>query len=425
MKRVRNAALGAGLGLAGAYGYRAATYKREASRGFDLSKPPAPGSDEFANLIEALAGSPLRRGNRVEILRNGREIFPPMIEAIKSAQETVDFVTYIYWTGEGIAPFGDALVERAASGIEVNILLDAVGSRAKIDRDVVDRLQEAGARLVWYHPPHWYTLQKFNNRLHRRILVVDGKVGFTGGVGIAEEWTGDAEDPDHWRETHVRVEGPAVRDLVGGIEENWAESTRNILTGSHTPPLEAFTDGIDVQVTRSSPTKGSSDVERLFYAAIVGARERIWLTTAFFVPRQAFTDALCDAVARGVDVRVLTNGDNVDKEVVREAGQLSFGELLQGGVRIFEYQRTMLHAKVLTIDGAWATVGSNNFSSRSFALNSELTFTIRDEGVVSELEKHFFDDLDASREIDLQSWSNRPLAKRLYERAGSLARAEF
>jgi cardiolipin synthase len=426
--RTRNAMLAAaGLGLAGVGGaLKVAKDKKTAARGFDVTDPPAPGSREFGRLLESLTGSPVRRGNRVQVLRNGDQIFPAMTQAIESAKHNIDFSSYIYWTGGPvIAGFGDALIERAAAGVEVSILLDAVGSAAKIDHGLVERFREAGAHVAWFRPPRWYTLDKTNNRLHRRLLIVDGHVGFTGGIGVGEEWTGDAQDPDHWRETHLRVDGPAVRDLTGGFQENWAEATQRILTGTHLPEISVFDDGIDAQVTRSSATKGSADIEELFYSAIAGARQRLWITTAFFVPPDAFIDALCDAARRGVDVQVLVNGPEIDKEIVRRAGQRSYGTLLQGGVRIFEYQQTMLHAKTLLVDGTWASIGSNNFSNRSLALNSELSFSLTDERIVAELEQHFRNDLQVSKEIDPDTWRNRPLRKRAVERATTLVRDQF
>jgi cardiolipin synthase len=412
--------------LAGVGALKVAKDKKTAARGFDVVDPPVPGSPEFGRLLESLTGSPVRRGNRVEVLRNGDQIFPAMVEAIASAQDTIDFSTYIYWSGgDTIAAFGEALVERASAGIQVSILLDAVGSGVKMDRTLVERLEEAGARVEWFRPPRWYTLDKANNRLHRRLLIVDGSVGFTGGVGVGEEWTGDAQDPDHWRETHVRVRGPAVRDLLGGFQESWAEATQRILTGAHLPDIAGFDDGIDVQVTRSSATKGSTDIEELFYCAIAGARERLWVTTAFFVPPDAFVDALCASADRGVDVRILVNGPHIDKEVLRRAAQRSYDRLLGCGIRIFEYQRTMLHAKTLMVDGAWASIGSNNFTNRSLALNSELSFSLSDNRIVAELEEHFRNDVGLSNEFDLEGWRNRPLRKRAVERAISPVRDMF
>jgi len=421
----RRAALVGGLGLAGVYAFETAQYHRTAGKGFELDDPPAPGTPAFARLVEALTVAPLRQGNRVKVLRNGDEIFPAMLEAIRSARRTVNFATYVYWTGSIAPQFAEALAERAEAGVEVNVLLDAVGA-AKMDRSLVDRLQRSGATVAWFRPPKWYTLHKLNNRTHRKILVVDGRVGFTGGVGIAEEWTGNGEDPDHWRDTHVRVEGPAARDLLGGFLDNWAEATQRILSGpDHLPDVEGFDDGIQVQVTRSTAEKGSTDAEHLFYAAVACARERIWVTSAYFAPRRAFVDALCDAAGRGVDVCVLTNGPHIDKQLVRQAGRRSYERMLGCGIRIFEYQRTMLHAKVLIVDANWATVGSINWDNRSFALNDELNISLRERALVVELEKHFLADLDDSVEMDLAAWQARPVVVRARELASAAVRREL
>lgn len=424
-RTIRNAAILGGLGLAAVYAFEAAQYRRTAAKGYQLQNPPTPGTADFARLVEVLTVAPLRQGNRVTVLRNGSEIFPAMLAAIQHANETVNFATYVYWTGSIAPQFAQALGERAAAGVEVNVLLDAVGA-AKMERGLVDQLERAGATVAWFRPPKWHTLHKLNNRTHRKILILDGKVGFTGGVGIAEEWTGNCEDPEHWRDTHVRVEGPVVRDLLSGFVDNWAEATGRILSGrQHLPDVDGFDDGIQAQVTRSTAQKGSTDAEQLFYAAIACARERIWLTTAYFAPRRAFVDALCDAVRRGVDVRVLTNGPHTDREVVRQAGRRCYQQLLARGGRIFEYQRTMLHAKVLLVDSHWVTVGSVNFDNRSFALNDELNISFRDPGVVAELEKHFLADLEDARELHLAAWRARPLAMRARELASALMRREL
>ena len=424
-RRWRRAAALGGAGLAGLYAFEAAQYRRTAAKGFELRDPPAPGTPGFARLVEALTVAPLRQGNRVRVLRNGKEIFPAMLEAIRSARATIDFATYVYWTGRIAPEFAHALADRARAGVEVNVLLDAVGA-ARMDRALVELLERAGATVAWFRPPKWYTLHKLNNRTHRKILVVDGRVGFPGGVGIAEEWTGDCEDPEHWRDTHVRVEGPAVRDLLGGFLDNWAEATHCILSGpGQLPDVRGFDDGVQVQVTRSTAEKGSTDAEQLFYAAIACARKRIWVTTAYFAPRRAFVDALCDAVRRGVDVRVLTNGPHIDRQAVRHAGRRCYEPLLRCGVRLFEYQRTMLHAKTLIVDADWASVGSINFDNRSFALNDELNLSLQDQAVTGELEKHFLADLDDARELDLAGWRARPATARARELASALARREL
>jgi cardiolipin synthase len=260
--------------------------------------------------------------------------------------------------------------------------------------------------------------------MHRRLLVVDGRVGFTGGVGIADVWTGDAQDPQHWRETNVRVEGPAVRDVLGAFVENWTGWTHRIVGDRHFPPLDDVADGARVQVTRSSPTGGVTTAGELFYAAIAGARQRLWLTTAYFTAGSMFMGALADSSRRGVDVRVLVNGPNIDKELVRETAQHAYGPLLEAGVRIFEYQPTMLHAKVLIADD-WCNVGSSNFDDRSFALDNELNLSLGGGGSVGELEQHFLEDMERSEEFDLARWRRRPLHTRVLGYAGQWARQSF
>ena len=418
---IRRSVAGAGLGLAAAYAYNVARYRRAAGQGFDLPHPPAVGSNEFAAFIEVLAQAPRRPGNRITILRNGCEIFPAMLEAISSARECINFSTYIYWTGDIAPRFADALATRAAEGLEVNVLLDAQGS-ARMDRGLLDKLRKSGATVVWFRPPHWYTVGKLNKRMHRRLLIIDGKIGFMGGVGIAEQWDGNADDPEHERETHLRLEGPAVRDLQGGFLENWTEATSALLSAAHFPDLHAFAEGIPAQVARTVPTASTRGLEEILWAAVAGSKERIWVTTAFFAPRRAFIDALGDAARRGVDVRILTGGPHQDKQIAREAGHRSYDKLLQAGVRIFEYQQAKLHAKVITIDGIWAHIGSSNLDNRSIALNDEINASIQHTTVAAELEQHFRDDLQTSQELNLQNWRRRPLRKRAQEYATELTR---
>jgi cardiolipin synthase len=277
-----------------------------------------------------------------------------------------------------------------------------------------------------FRPPKPYALKRLNHRTHRKLLIADGRVGMTGGVGIAEEWTGDAQDPDHWRDTHVRVRGPVVRGLQGAFAENWLEATGDVLVGDgHLPRLDELADGGAMQVVRSSAGVGDTNAEALFFLAIACARERLDLTTAYFAPRPAFVRALSDAARRGVDVRVLVPGPHSDKEVVRVAGRAVYDELLGHGVRIFEYQPTMLHAKTLSIDGVWAAVGSVNFDNRSFALNDEATLCVQDPRFAARLDEQFVRDLDLSEEIHSERFADRSNGHRLREVAAKLARREL
>jgi cardiolipin synthase len=280
--RLRGALAGAGLGATGILGYQVARYRRGTRRRFDLRDAPAPGSAEFARLVSAMSGAALRPGNRVVVMRNGVTL-GAMLEAISSAKATIDLSSYIYWPSDISDRFSDALIERADAGVEVNVVLDGYGS-AKLDGGRLDRLERSGVNIAIFRPPSWYQVRKLNNRMHRRILVIDGTLGFVGGVGIADVWSGDAEDPDHWRETHLRVEGPAVTDLLGGFLENWTEATGGLLSAAHVPEIAPFDDGVPLQVTRSTPIGGPTATTQLFYTAIAGARERLWMTTAYFAP---------------------------------------------------------------------------------------------------------------------------------------------
>ena len=414
------AAVPVGAGLALTYVYGAARYRRNSRRGYELKDAPRPGSREFDNLLEGITGSQPRAGNRVRILRNGCRTFPAMLDAIRSAERTIDLSSYIFWPGQVTDEFTEALCEKARAGVEVNLVFDGYGS-AKLDRETVGKLEDAGADVRFFRPPAWYTLDKLNNRMHRRLLIVDGRIGFAGGVGIADVWTGDAQDPEHWRETHAMLDGPAVRDVLGGFMENWAEASGVLLGSDHFPKLAAYEDGVDVHVIRSSPRSGGTATAQAFHAAVAGAQERLWITTAYFVPDDHLLEMLCSAARRGVDVRILVNGPNIDKEVARETSQRHYGPLLEAGVRLFEYQPTMLHAKVMIADG-WANVGSSNLEHRSFGLDDELVVAFRDPGLVGELARHFTEDLEVSVEFDLDRWRRRSLAKRAREALGDLFR---
>jgi cardiolipin synthase len=411
----------AGVAALGVYAGQAAKFRRQARRILELPEPAAPGSPAFCRWMEGACTAPLREGNRVSVLRNGNEIAGSMIDAIAGAESSVDLSNYILWSGAMAQDFVDVLAERARAGVEVNVLLDAWGS-AKRNAELAHELERAGVALAWFRPPRWHQLDQFNNRMHRRVLVVDGTVGFTGGFGMGDEWIGDAEGPGHWRDTHLRLEGPVVRDLAGAFHDNWSESSGRLLGSSHFPELPPIAGGAGVQLSRSSPGHGPAATELLFLAAVLGARERLWVATAYFAPRRGVVEALVAAARRGVDVRLVVNGQEIDKPPVRRAGQRDYARLLEAGARIFEYQRTMMHSKVLVVDDAWATVGSANWDNRSMALQEEINCSVMDPGVVAELEKDFLEDFDDSEEIDLDRWRQRSPAARAYEAVSALFR---
>lgn len=395
--------------------------RRTARRTLTTERAPEPGTPEFSRVQEILASTTSRDGNRIEVLQNGCQIFPAMVESIRSAQDTIVLSTYIWWGGEAAKQIALELAERAAAGVQVKVVLDAFGSM-RIDHSILATLHDAGIHTVWFRPIRWHQVRKMNNRLHRRILVIDGRTALVGGVGIAAEWEGDCERPESWRETHLRIEGPAVRDLLGAFAESWAEATGEILTGRHLPVLTKSQPGVSAMITRSSSAKGSTALEQLFQLAISSARHRLWITTAYFAPSFGFVDQLCAAAQRGVDVRLLVNGRPIDKEVVRKASQHSYEKLLSCGVRIFEYEKARLHAKVIVADERWANVGSANFDVRSLALEDEVTVSVRDEKIATQLADQFLKDTAQSNEITLATWRKRPLTNRLGEQAAELVR---
>lgn len=408
------------------YGAESLRHRREQGDGYDLhAGEPAVGDEEFLYAAEALTAAPISRGNEAELLVNGDRIFPAFLETIRGAERTVNLLTYVYWRGDIANDVAAALCERARAGVEVNVLLDAIGT-AKMETSLLGDMRDAGVNVARFRPPKPYALKRLNHRTHRKLLIADGEIGMTGGVGIAEEWTGDAQDPEHWRDTHVRVRGPVVRGLQGAFAENWLEATGDVLVGDgHLPHLDELEDGGPMQVVRSSAGVGDTNAEALFFLAIACARERLRLTAAYFAPRPAFVQALCDAAGRGVDVQILVPGPHIDKEVVRVAGRAVYEELLGCGARIFEYQPTMLHAKSLSIDGAWAAVGSVNFDNRSFALNDEATLCVQDPRFAARLDGQFARDLEVADEIHPGRWEDRPQGHRLRETAAKLARREL
>jgi cardiolipin synthase len=287
-------------------------------------------------------------------------------------------------------------------------------------------MEDAGVRVRRFRPVKPYAIRRVTNRTHRKILVADGATGMTGGVGIAQEWTGNAHDPEHWRDTHIRVRGPVVRGLQGAFAENWLEATGEVLAGEdYLPQLKPVDGGGAMQVMRSSAGVGDTDAEALYYLAIASARKSLFLTSAYFAPRPAFIEALVEASRHGVDVRILVPGPYTDKGIVRQAGRSSYNRLLSEGVRIFEYQPTMLHAKCLVVDGVWSSIGSVNFDNRSFQLNDEATLCVQSRHFARQLTEVFEKDLAQSEEFLLDRWKKRPLGQRVLEQVGRLIRREL
>jgi cardiolipin synthase len=418
----------AGLAAWGAawYASESLRHRREQGHGYQLRGERLDVSErEFLRAAEALTGAPISEGSEVELLINGDRIFPAFLDTIEQARSTVNLLTYVYWRGDIAHEVASLLCRKAREGVEVNVLLDWVGT-AKMDRGLVAEMREADVCVAKFRPLKPYAVRRLNNRTHRKLLVADGRVGMIGGVGIAEEWTGDAQDPDHWRDTHVRISGPVVRHLQGAFAENWLEATGDALVGDgYLPELEPLDEGGPMQLVRSKAGVGDTNVEALYFLAIESAQRTLDLTAAYFSPRPAFVQVLCDAAERGVHVRVLVPGPHIDKEFVRIAGRAAYEALLDCGVEVFEYQPTMLHAKTLCIDGAWASVGSVNFDNRSFQLHDEATLCVQSETFAARLTEQFERDLDASEAIRPGRWHDRPLHHRAAERVLGLARREL
>ena len=368
----------------------------------------------FQQTMHALTGSPLLDGNRVEILRNGVQFFPSMLAAIRTAQKAINLEFYIYWDGKIGKQFAEALAERARAGVAVKVILDAIGS-AQMSQSLIDFMRRNGIDLEWYHPLRWYTLSRYNHRTHRKLMVVDGTVGFSGGVGIADEWLGDADSKDHWRDTVVRVEGPVVMQMQFAFMDNWVKSRGELLTGLDYFPQVEPPGHHRTQVIKSSPSEGSSAVKLLYIVSIVSATKSIYISNAYFLPDRDTLRALEGAIRRGVDVRVIVPGEINDVPIVRQASRMHYDLMLRRGIKIYEYQPTMMHAKTMVVDGIWSTVGSSNFDERSFRLNDEVNVNIYSEEIAQQMESMFFEDLKRSEEITLRKWFRRPRWSRVKE----------
>ena len=371
---------------------------------------------QFLRSMGLLMGPSILEGNKATELINGDRIFPAMLQAIRAAKKTVLFETFIYWSGDIGNKMAGALAERARAGLKVHVLLDWVGS-SRVEDAIVDRMKSAGVEVRKYHPLTWYNLDRMNNRTHRKLLIVDGAIGFTGGVGIAPQWTGNAQDPDHWRDTHYRVEGPIVAQMQSVMLDNWSKATGKVLHGrDYFPPLQAVGEQ-SAQMFASSPNGGSESMLMMMLLAITAATRSIDIANAYFVPDDDTRRALVAAAKRGVRVRILVPGKYIDTATVRRASRGLWGELLEAGVQIHEYLPTMLHCKLMVVDGLMTSVGSTNFDVRSFRLNDEANLNIYDAAFAVRQTEVFEADLKQSRRVTLQTWRARPFTEKLHEHA--------
>ena len=381
-------------------------------------------SPDFERALGSLLGPGIVGGNAVTELLNGDQIFPPMLAAIQGAKKSITFETYIYWSGDIGKQFADALSERARAGVRVHVLLDWVGS-AKMDESYLTEMKEAGVQIEKFHKPHWYNLARLNNRTHRKLLVVDGQVAFTGGVGIAPQWMGNAQDPDHWRDSHYLVRGPVVAQMQATFLDNWLKVTGKVLHGAlYFPPI-APAGAQKAQMFSSSPSSGSESMQLMYHLAITAAERSIDLSVAYFVPDELTQKHLMDALARGVRVRFITPGEHTDTDTVKAASRATWGPLLQAGALIYEYQPTMYHCKVMIVDQLLVSVGSTNFDNRSFRLNDEANLNVYDAAFARRQTEVFEDDLKRSRRVTYEEWLNRPLREKAHEKLTGWLRSQL
>jgi cardiolipin synthase len=379
---------------------------------------------QFLRSMGSLLGTALLPGNSVTELLNGDAIFPPMLEAIRGAQQSITFETFIYWSGDIGQKFANALSERARAGIKVRVLLDWVGS-VKMDEAMLDQLKDAGCEVERYHAPKWYHLTRLNNRTHRKLLIVDGRIGFTGGVGIGDEWTGNAQDPAHWRDTHFKVIGPVVAQMQSVFMVNWIKARARVEhTVEYFPELPPAGNQY-AQMFHSSPDEGTENIRLMYLLSIACARESILLEQSYFVPDDLITEMLVAAAQRGVHVEVIAPGEHTDTPNVRQASRARWGPLLEAGIQIFEYQPTNLHSKVMVVDGIWSSVGSTNFDNRAFRLNDEANLNVYDRGFAAQMVQTMNKDKLLSREITLEQWKARPWHVKARDRFWSLFRQQM
>lgn len=379
---------------------------------------------QFLRTMGQLLGPGILPGNRVTALHNGDQIFPAMLKAIRGARETITFETYIYWSGEIGKKFSDALCERAQAGVKVHVMLDWIGC-GKLEKKYLEDMKAADVEVEFYHPLRWYNLGRMNNRTHRKLLVVDGRIGFTGGVGIADQWQGQAESKDNWRDSHYQIEGPAVAQMQAAFTDNWIKTRSEVLLGSNYFPELKPEGNLRAQVFKSSRGEGSESVRLMYLLSIASATKTIRLQAAYFVPDQLAIETLVAARKRGVKIEIIVPGPDMDSKVVQSASRSRWGALLDAGVEIYEYQPTMYHCKVLIVDDVWVSVGSTNFDDRSFRRNDEANLNIYDAAFAVEQSKVFEEDKGKSRLMTRAEFKKRSLCGKILDKFVGLFRGQL
>jgi cardiolipin synthase len=381
------------------------------------------GDPDFRRALGILLGPPLVPGNRITTLVNGDQIYPEMLNAIRGAQTNITFETFVFRDSVG-ATFVEELSNAARRGVQVHMLLDWVGSRM-MNQDLLQAARAAGCDLHVYHPPSWYHLGRLNNRTHRKLLIVDGKTGFTGGVGMGIEWKHGLWGSPPWRDSHFKAEGPVVAQMQAVFVDNWIKATGRVLHGAEYFPKLLPVGDMDAQMFGSSPVGGSESMHLMVLLALTAARTSIDIENAYFVPDKLTVESLCSAARRGVKVRIVVPGRYTDARLGRWAAQGLYGALLECGIKIYEYQPTMMHCKVMVIDGVWSSVGSANFDDRSFRLNDEANLNVFSDELAREQIRLIDADIRQSRRLVLKKWRNRRFGRRVNERLALLLRSQL
>ena len=394
---------------------RGATVRTVIAEG-DRGGPPRVTDPLFPRTMELLTGTHIEPGNEIEVLLNGEGTYPKLWKDIASAQKTLTVQMYFSQPGVVADTMAKYLAERARAGVRVLVLLDAFGSGTLTD-EWEDTLVKAGVEVAWLRKVRWYTLHKATQRSHVRVVVVDGRVGYTGGFGLADYWLGDGRHKEQWRESNIRFSGPTVAALQAAFAAGWAETTGELLTGDmFFPPIAFETDGnVHAGLMHSLPTIGSTPAERFLALSIAGARKTLYISNSYFVPNVDFCNLLISAARRGVDVRVLTVSSETDVKTTWYAGRALYEMLLEGGVKIYEYKPAMMHAKTIVVDGYFSAVGSMNFDNRSIAFNNEAQIVALDSAVGKQMDEIFLEDLKYSEEIKLETFRKRPWTGKVLE----------
>jgi cardiolipin synthase len=379
---------------------------------------------QFLRSMGQLLGPAILPGNQVTALQNGDQIFPAMLGSIRGAHESITFETYIYWSGDIGRQFSEALCERALAGVKVHVLLDWLGAE-KINGKYLADMKAAGVEVERYHPLRWYNLSRLNNRTHRKLLVVDGRIGFTGGVGIADAWAGDGSAKDHWRDSHFRIDGPAVAQMQAAFGDNWMKTHAKVLFGSAYYPELAQVGRSRAQVFKSSPDEGSESVRLMYLLSIASAAKSIRLEAAYFVPDDLAIETLVAARKRGVTIEIIVPGPETDSEIVQGASRSRWAPLLDAGVLIYEYQPSLYHCKVLIVDDVWVSVGSTNFDNRSFRLNDEANLNVYDTVFAAEQVTVFDSDKRVSRRLTRADFKNRSIFGKIFDSVAGALRQQL